>query len=117
MRIQAIAVALLLSTGAAAGPHSARECREGSDFIRNAALARDSGYTRDFFVNRLEEDFQSIRAFPPQLRWFVHDSGDEVFLRGEVEAVFGTPVASELHRAGFFERCIQRAERESSAGG
>ena len=87
------------------------------DFIRNAALARDSGYTRDFFVNRLEEDFQSIRAFPPQLRWFVHDSGDEVFLRGEVEAVFGTPVASELHRAGFFERCIQRAERESSAGG
>ncbi len=39
------------------------------------------------------------------------------FLRGEVELVFGTPVASELHRANFLERCIQRAEREGSAGG
>jgi hypothetical protein len=117
MRYLLLAAGLAWWTGAAAHPHSARECREGGDFIRNAALARDSGYTRDFFVNRLEEDFQMIRAFPPQLRWFVRDTADERFLRGEVEEVFGAPVASELHRAGFLERCIQRAERESSAGG
>jgi hypothetical protein len=117
MRFLLFAAGLAWWIAAAADPHSARECREGGDFIRNAALARDSGYTREFFVNRLEEDFEMIRAFPPQLRWFVRDADDENFLRGEVEAVFGTPVASELHRAGFLERCIRRAERESSAGG
>ena len=117
MRYLLLMVGLAWSATATAYPHSARECREGGDFIRNAALARDSGYTREFFVNRLEEDFEMIRAFPPQLRWFVRDAGDEKFLRGEVEAVFGKPVASELHRAGFLERCIRRAERESSAGG
>jgi hypothetical protein len=101
---------------AAAQPHSARECREGGDFIRNAALARDSGYTREFFVNRLEEDFIMIRAFPPDLRWFVRDPGDEEFLRNEVEAVFGTPMSGDQHRAGFLQRCALRAGRERSPG-
>ena len=109
MRILLAAVALAWSAVAAAHPHSARECREGGDFIRNAALARDAGYTREFFVGRLEEDFVMIRAFPPDLRWFVRDSGDEEFLRGEVEAVFGAPASGEQHRAGFLERCITRS--------
>jgi len=112
MRPLLAAIALAWSAVAAAHPHSARECREGGDFIRNAALARDAGYTREFFVGRLEEDFVMIRAFPPDLRWFVRDPGDEEFLRSEVEAVFGAPTSSDQHRAGFLQRCVLRAERE-----
>jgi hypothetical protein len=99
------------TVAAAAQPHSAGECREGGDFIRNAALARDAGATREFFVGRLEDDLLTIRAFPPALRWFAHDSADEAFLRAEVHAVFDAPEASELHRAAFLERCALRAER------
>jgi hypothetical protein len=101
----------LMSTGVAAQPHSASECREGGDFIRNAALSRDGGTTREFFVNRLEEDLVMIHAYPPALRWFVHDTDDEQFLRTEVAAVFDAPAPSEQHRAGFLERCTQRAGR------
>ena len=112
MRGLLLALALLLSAPAAAQqPHSSRECREGGDFIRNAALSRDKGATREFFVGRLEEDLLTIRAFPPPLRWFVHNQDDEVFLRGEVEAVFDAPLSSELHSAGFLERCSRRAAR------
>jgi len=101
--------ALLLPCIAAAAPHSAGECREGGDFIRNAALSRDGGATREFFVGRLEEDLLAIRAFAPELRWFVHDAEDESFLRAEVEAVFDAPQESERHRAGFLERCARRS--------
>jgi hypothetical protein len=104
-----LALALILSAGAAADQHSPGECREGGDFIRNAALSRDSGATREFFVGRLEEDLLTIRAFPPALRWFVHDPEDEKFLRAEVEAVFDTPQPSERHRSGFLERCALRS--------
>jgi hypothetical protein len=113
MRGSLLAVLLLLPLGAAAHPHSARECREGGDFIRNAALSRDGGATREFFVGRLEEDLLTIRAFPPSLRWFVSDADDELFLRSEVEAVFDAPQSSEQHRAGFVARCAQRAERQA----
>jgi hypothetical protein len=109
MRAVLAAAALVWSIGAAAHAHSAGECSEGGDFIRNAALARDSGATREFFVGRLEEDLMMIRAFPPALRWFVHDPEDESFLRAEVEAVFDAPVTSERHRDGFLERCARRA--------
>ena len=109
MRSLVIAATLILSSGVAAQPDSAGECREGGDFIRNAALSRDSGTTRAFFVGRLEDDLQTIRAFPPSLRWFAHDADDEFFLRMEVEAVFDTPDTSERHRAGFMERCAERS--------
>jgi len=110
MRGPFLALALILSTAAAAQQsHNPRECSEGGDFIRNAALSRDGGTTREFFVGRLEEDLLVIRAFPPQLRWFVHGPEDESFLRAEVEAVFDAPEESERHRAGFVERCALRA--------
>jgi hypothetical protein len=111
MRASIPALMLLLCTAAYAEPHSDRECSEGGDFIRNAARSRDSGATREFFVGRLEEDLVTIRAFPPPLRWFVHDTDDERFLRGEVEAVFDAPVSSEEHRSGFVLRCSVRAAR------
>ena len=113
MRGSILALTLLLSTGAAA-QHSAGECREGSDFIRNAALSRDNGTTREFFIGRLDEDLETIQAFPAALRWFVHDKDDEQFLRAEVEAVFDAPQPSERHRAGFLERCTQRAARQAA---
>lgn len=111
MRYALILATAMLCSSAAAQPHSARECREGGDFIRNAALSRDSGTTRAFFVGRLEDDLQMIQAFPASLRWFAHDPDDERFLRAEVEAVFDSPESSELHRAGFMERCAQRSAR------
>ena len=111
----ALAFLAAWSIGAAAHPHSTRECREGGDFIRNAALARDAGYSREFFVGKLEEDFTMIHAFPASLRWFVQDEGDEDYLRRELATVFDTPESGEQHRAGFVERCIQRAGREAGA--
>jgi hypothetical protein len=110
MRFLMLAVALALPASAAAHPHNAGECREGGDFIRNAALSRDAGYSRAFFLGRLEQDFVAIRAFPPALRWFVLDQDDEKFLRAEVEAVFDAPQSSEEHRASFLQRCIRRSE-------
>ena len=108
MRGSILALTLLLSTGAAA-QHSAGECREGGDFIGNAALSRDGGATREFFIGRLEQDLQMIRAFPPALRWFVHDPDDENFLRAEVAAVFDAPQPSERHRSEFLARCTVRS--------
>lgn len=111
MRHVLLAIAAAWAIAAAAQPHSALECREGGDFIRNAALARDAGATREFFVGRLEDDLLTIRAFPPALRWFAHDATDEAFLRAEVHAVFDAPAPSESHRDVFLERCARRAER------
>jgi hypothetical protein len=115
MRTLLAAIALAWTAGAAAHPHSASECREGGDFIRNAALARDAGYSREFIIGRLEEDFVLIRAFPAALRWFVQDEGDEDYLRREVAAVFDAPETGDRHRARFLERCTQRAARDSGA--
>jgi len=116
MRLLVLAAASALAFGAAAQPHSARECREGGDFIRNAALSRDAGASREFFVGRLEDDLLVIRAFPPALRWFAHDAGDEAFLRAEVHEVFDAPSPGELHRDAFLERCARRAERLAAGG-
>jgi hypothetical protein len=117
MRYLLLALALVWPFTVDAQAHSVRECSEGSDFIRNAALSRDSGTTHDFFVERLENDLVMIRAFPAALRWFVHSPDDEVFLRAEVEAVFDTPRNIEQHRSGFMERCVRRAERLGSPSG
>ena len=116
MRIIVLAAAVWTLT-AAAEPHTATECREGGDFIRNAALSRDAGATREFFLGRLEDDMVAIRAFPAALRWFVHTPEDEAFLRTEVHEVFDAPAASELHRDGFVERCARRADRLAARGG
>jgi hypothetical protein len=115
MRRLLAAIVLAWAAGAAAHPHSASECREGGDFIRNTALARDAGYSREFIIGRLEEDFVLIRSFPASLRWFVQDEDDEAYLRREVAAVFDAPQTGEWHRARFLERCTQRAARDSGA--
>jgi len=115
MRSLLAAAVAAWAVAAAAQPHSAGECREGGDFIRNAALARDAGATRKFFVGRLEDDLITIRAFPAQLRWFAHDAADEAFLRAEVHAVFDAPEASEQHRDAFLDRCARRSSHVRGA--
>ena len=84
------------------------ECFEGSDFIANAALARENGMSRAAFLGRLEEDLELIQAYPPQLRWFAKDRDDEVFLFDAARQVFDQPQAPEQHRARFLAACLDR---------
>lgn len=86
-----------------------QDCREGGDFIRNAALSRDNGMSRADFLARLRDDFEVVRAFPPALRWFVHTPEDERFLEAETARVFDAPEPADQHRAAFVARCLQRA--------
>jgi hypothetical protein len=94
---------------AQAGVPTLAECLEGSDFIANAARARDNGIARTTFLARIEEDFIVIRAFPPALRWFVKDDDDERFLRGAAARVFDQPLAPDHHHADFLAACLERA--------
>ena len=102
------AACLLASAGAIAGTPSAEECREGADFIANAARARDGGMGREKFIGQMESDFAAIRSFPRELRWFVQDEGDEAFLLGAASDVFDHPEAPAIHRLAFFRACIER---------
>jgi hypothetical protein len=104
-----LGAALLLACGPVlAHKPTVRECLEAGDFIRNAALSRDNGTTRKFFMDNLQQDYVMIRAFRPELRWFVLDPDDEDFLQAEVMLVFDTPLTSEQHRTDFLERCARR---------
>ena len=112
IRCQACAFGLFALTSiwvaqATAHPLTLAECAEGGEFIRNAALARDAGASREFFVSKLEEDLLLIQAFPPRLRWFVQDAVDEEFLSRRVERVFDKPIKPEQHEAAFISDCIR----------
>ena len=76
------------AAGAAMQPHPLEECREAGDFIRNAALSRDNGISRDFFMSRLADDLEVIRSFPPHVRWFVRNELDEALLTDAAANVF-----------------------------
>jgi len=112
-RVQARVAAACLAVGLAAGVEAAvptlTECLEGSDFVANAARSRDNGMPRASFLDRLEEDLVAIRAFPPALRWFARDEGDEQFLIAAVTRVFDLPQAPERHQEEFFAACLDRA--------
>ena len=105
----ALAVAGWLAAGdATASAATLTDCFEGSDFIANAALARDNGMSRDAFLDRLEQDLFAIRAFPSELRWFAKDEDDERFLHAAVEDVFDLPASPQTHRALFLRACFDR---------
>lgn len=91
---------------AQAGTPTAGECREGGEFIRNAALARDAGMAREDFIGRMQSDFLLIKAFPPEWRWFAKDEADEAFLLGEANLVFDQPQAPARHEAQFLRHCL-----------
>jgi len=102
------AVAFLAGREVVASVPSVEECYEAADFIANAARARDNGIERDAFVDRLREDFQLIRAFPPELRWFVKDEDDEAFLQDASESVFARPRTPDRQEAEFLVSCLER---------
>jgi hypothetical protein len=111
MRVKPIILAVgLLAVALPAWAHdySLDECREGSDFIRNAALSRDNGIPREEFLGRMRSDIDLIQAFPPELRWFVQDEEDEVLLIGHASQVFDDPRAPESHQATFLAACVER---------
>lgn len=101
------AIAALMAANPAAG-HSLThdECLEGGEFIRNAALSRDLGISREFFMSKLAEDVQLIQAFPPHLRWFVQDEWDEAFLSSAAARVFDIPMTPARHESDFISECI-----------
>jgi hypothetical protein len=101
-------LAALAASPAEASVPSVNECLEGSDFIANAAVARENGISRRIFIARLEDDLTLIHAFPPELRWFARDEDDERFLHAAVEVVFDAPAAPEDHRAVFLRACFAR---------
>ena len=104
-----IIAALVCGGSTHAGSPSVTECFEGSDFIANAARARDNGIARTVFLARMDEEFVMTRAFPPALRWFAKDFDDEQFLRAAAITVFDAPAPPEHHRALFLDACFARS--------
>ena len=110
LMIAALATTLapdVLADDAAMQPHPFEECLEGGEFIRNAALSRDNGITREFFMSRLADDLQAIKSFPPQLRWFVRNELDEILLTEAVARVFDAPQPATRHEIDFVDACMQ----------
>ena len=91
-----------------AGHPSLTECLEASDFVGNAALSRENGVSAQKFIERMQQDFTLIHAFPQELRWFVHDLDDELYLLGAARDVFERPAPPEEHRRTFLESCFAR---------
>lgn len=107
-RIVTIALLFLHAGIAAAHRPTVQECREASEFIRNAALSRDNGMPREVFVDRLQADLIAIRAHPPALRWFVQDADDEAFLVTAVDRVFAAPEGAVEHERQMLRSCLAR---------
>jgi hypothetical protein len=110
------ALALTAAGTLQAHPLTLRECMEGGEFIRHAAMSRDAGVSRQFFMNRLEEDLAQIQAFPPELRWFVQDEHDERLLGSAAQRVFDEPMKPELHEAAFVSECLQNTASQDRGG-
>ncbi len=93
---------------------SPQDCREGADFIGNAARSRDNGMPAARFIARLDEDLVLIQSFAPELRWFARDDDDARLLRSAAVRVFDEPALPELHGESFLSECmalVLRAER------
>lgn len=110
------AATLALANHANASSHSAAECREGADFIRNAALSRNSGQPKAAFVERLAGDLAMIRGLPLAVRWFARDRADELLLIRHVERVYDEPATPESHEAAFLGDCSKNIG-DGQAGG
>lgn len=107
-RLSLAACAACITLGAAASELTRQECAEGSDFIANAAHARENGITRKEFIGRMEQDLLIIQAFPPDLRWFAKDRDDAALLLEFARQVFDHPEAPQQHRKAFLASCLHR---------
>jgi hypothetical protein len=105
-------------TCAALGAHAievdAGECREGAQFIGNAAQSRINGATKEMFVGRLDEDLFVLTSIPPELRWFAHGDAEAEFLREAVLDVFEFPREPKEHAAAFLAACLKSAGLDSN---
>src|SRR5262245_1323043 len=87
----------------------AGECREGAQFIGNAAQSRKNGATKEMFVGKLEEDLFVLTSIPPELRWFAHGDAEAQFLREAVIEVFEFPREPSEHATEFLISCLKSA--------
>jgi hypothetical protein len=87
------------------------ECREASQFIGNAARARDNGYSREKFVARFDEDIMLLSSMRPETRWFVHGEPETRFLRAAIAQVYDAPREPATHERGFLAACLDAAGR------
>ena len=114
--VSAVAAAVIATAGMlapfAVHAHalSISECAEGSDFIKNAALARDDGMPEFQFVAQFKADVQALQRLPAELRWFVQDKDDEAFLLSAVQDVFRQPKPATVHQAQFALACARQME-------
>lgn len=93
-----------------------QECSEGSDFIRNAALSRDSGISENSFMEIFDNDLELLKSIPTSLRWFVQDDDDAEFLRAALHEFFRKPREPEMHAQAFGEVCLLRSREWSTKG-
>jgi len=102
-----LAAALLLAaaTRVSAATHTLAECREGGEFIRNAALSRDNGLPREAFLNHLIADLSMIRGLPVSVRWFARDETDEALLIRHSERVYAQRLSPGEHETAFLAEC------------
>ena len=107
-----LALTLNLS-GAAVSAHelSLQECREGADYIRNAAISREHGMSEAAFMDIFDNDLAMIMAIPKELRWFVQDDDDATFLRAALNQVFQYPKTPAEHALDFAHACMVRARK------
>jgi hypothetical protein len=103
------ATSLCAAVSATALEVAVAECKEGADFIRNAALARENGMSKEQFVMRLDEDLQMIQAVPVELRWFAHSEDEARFLRDAVQSVYDAPLSPAAHGLAFAKACLVAA--------
>ena len=103
----AAGVALFAQDAFATDPE---ECAQAAQFLANAARARDLGMSRDEFLAHMQSDFEVIRAFPPELRWFAETDADEQFLINAARDVFDHPAAPESHARRFVRACLTRTD-------
>ena len=88
---------------------SLQECREGADYIRNAAISREHGMSETALMDIFDNDLAMIMAIPKELRWFVQDEDDATFLRSALNQVFQQPKEPSEHAMEFAHACVARA--------
>ena len=93
------------ATPAHAGSHTSAECREGGEFIRNAAISRNNGLPKEAFLNHLIADLSMIRGLPASVRWFARDEADEALLIRHAEDVYASRLAPKEHELAFVAEC------------
>jgi hypothetical protein len=96
---------LTIATPVIASRHTPAECREGGEFIRNAAISRDNGLSRDAFLNHLIADLSMIRSLPEGVRWFARDEADESLLVRHAERVYDQYTPPKNSEEAFLAEC------------